>query len=80
MQEGYRVVLIAGAAIAHCAVGDAMAEAHAIVSLIERGWADQNDVARASGRSERSVRRYQRRFEEGGTLENVGIAAYPNER
>jgi transposase len=29
---------------------------------------DQNDVARAFGRSVRSVRRYQRRFEDGGLV------------
>lgn len=57
-QGGHRVVLVAGLPIAHYAVGDAMAEAHAMVSLIEQDWADQIDVARAFGRDERSVRRY----------------------
>jgi len=33
--------------LAQYAVGDRMAEAHAMVSLVEQGWADQNDVARA---------------------------------
>ena len=45
---------------------DRMAEAHAMVSLVEQGWASQNEVARAFGCSVRTVRRYQRRFEEGG--------------
>jgi hypothetical protein len=48
------------------AVGDRMAEAYAMVSLIEQGWADQNDVARSFGYAERTVRRFQRRFENGG--------------
>jgi hypothetical protein len=52
--------------IAHYTVGDAMGEAHAMVSLVEQGWADQIEVARAFGRDERRVRRYQRRFEDGG--------------
>ena len=43
-----------------------MAEAHAMVSLVEQGWADQNDVARAFGCSARTLRRDQRRYEEGG--------------
>lgn len=37
-----------------------------MVSLVEQGWADQNDVARAFGCSERTLRRHQRRFEDGG--------------
>ena len=32
-QDGHRVVLVAGMPTAHYAVGDAMAEAHAMVSL-----------------------------------------------
>jgi transposase len=31
-----------------------------------RNRSDQNDVAQAFGRSTRTVRRYQRRFEDGG--------------
>ena len=36
-------------------VGDRMAEAYAIVSLVERGYADQNDVARAFQVTARTV-------------------------
>ena len=32
-----------------------MSEAHAMVSLVEQGWADQNDVARAFGYSARTA-------------------------
>jgi transposase len=79
-QDGHRVVLVAGIPIAHYAIGDAMAEAHAMVSLIEQGWADQIDVARAFGRSDRSVRRYQRRFEDGGLAALGRPGGYPSGR
>jgi len=65
-QGGHRVVVVSGVALAQYAVGDRMAEAHAMVSLVEQGWADQNDVAQAFGCSTRTVRRHQRRFESGG--------------
>ena len=65
-QDGLRIVLAAGVPLAQYAVGDRMAEAHAMVSLVEQGWADQNDVARAFGCAPRTVRRHQRRFESGG--------------
>src|SRR6266852_2706495 len=48
-RDGHRVVVVSGVVLAQYAVGDRMAEAHAMVSLIEQGWADQNDVARAFG-------------------------------
>jgi len=65
-QEGHRVVMVSGVIIAQYALGDRMAEAHAMVSLIDQGWAEQKEVARAFGCSARSARRHQRRFEEGG--------------
>jgi transposase len=64
--DGHRVVTCRGAPFAHFELADRMAEAHAMVSLVEQGWAEQVEVARAFGCSERSVRRYQRRFEDGG--------------
>jgi transposase len=79
-QDGHRVILVAGIPIAHYAISDAMAEAHAMVSLIEQGWADQIDVARAFGRSDRSVRRYQRRFEDGGLAALGRPGGYPSGR
>lgn len=79
-QDGHRVVLVAGLPIAHYAVGDAMAEAYAMVSLTEQGWADQIDVARAFGCDERSVRRYQRRFEDGGLAALGRSGGYPRGR
>lgn len=65
-QDGHRAVLVAGLPWAHYAMTDRMSEAHAMVSLIDQGWADQNDVARVFGCSVRTVRRNQRRFEELG--------------
>src|SRR5262245_26338323 len=64
--DGYRVVTCRGMPFAHYKVGDRMAEAHAMVSLVEQGWADQIEVANGFGCSERSVRRHQRRYEDGG--------------
>jgi hypothetical protein len=60
-QDGHRVVMVSGIVLAHYATTDRMAEAHVMVSLVEQGWADQNDVARAFGSSARTLRRDQRR-------------------
>ena len=65
-RDGHQVVIVAGVVIAQYALGDRMAEAHAMVSLVDQGWAEQKEVARAFNCSVRSVRRHQRRFEEGG--------------
>jgi len=65
-RDGYRVVSVCGLPVAHFAAGDLVGEAHAMVSLVELGWAQQREVARAFGRDVRTVRRHQRRFEDGG--------------
>ena len=62
----HRVVVARGVSIAQYAVGDLMAEAHAMVSLVAGGLARQSEVARAFGVDERTVRRHEKRFEEGG--------------
>jgi transposase len=64
--SGHRVVVAAGVVLAHYVIDDTMSEAYAMVNLVEQGWADQNDVARAFHCSARTVRRYQHRFEDGG--------------
>jgi hypothetical protein len=79
-QDGHRVVVVSGVALAQYTVGDRMAEAHAMVSLVEQGWADQNDVARAFGCSARTVRRHQRRFESGGLSALGRPSGYPKGR
>ena len=63
---GDRVVIVQGVVVAHIRDGDRVGEAHAMVSLVDLGHAQQNEVARAFGCSDRSVRRYQGRFATGG--------------
>jgi transposase len=65
-QDQHRVVLVSGIVLAQYALSDPIAEAYARVQLVEQGWATQSDVARAFACSTRTVRRDQRRFEEGG--------------
>jgi transposase len=78
--DGHRLVTVAGMPIASYAVGDGMAEAHAMVILVDQGWADQNDVARAFDCSARTVRRCQRRFEAGGLSALGRKPGYPRGR
>ncbi len=78
--DGHRVVSVCGVVLAHYALGDRMAEAHAMVMLVEQGWAYQSEVARAFGCSERTVRRHQRRFESGGLGALGRESGYPRGR
>jgi transposase len=66
IEAAQRVVVIAGLPMHHYCAEDAVAEAYAMVSLVESGFAQQTDVARAFGRSVRTVRRHQRRYAQGG--------------
>jgi hypothetical protein len=79
-QDGHRVVLVSGMVLAQYALADRMAEAHAVVGLVEQGWADQLEVARAFNCSARTVRRHQRRFEEGGLAALSRVDGYPRGR
>ena len=79
-QDGHRVVVISGVVLAHYAVGDRAAAAHAMVSLVEQGHADQLDVARAFGCASRTVRRHQRRFEDAGLSALGRTGGYPKGR
>jgi DNA-binding CsgD family transcriptional regulator len=79
-ENGRRLVIVSGIVLAHYAEGDRIAEAHARVALVEQGWADQNDVARVFGCSPRTVRREQRRFEDGGMAALGHLAGYPKGR
>jgi transposase len=76
-QHGHRLVIVSGIVLAQYAVGDRMAEAHAMVSWVEQGWADQDDVARAFARSARTLRRYERRIETGGLAALGRPSGYP---
>src|ERR1035441_8702569 len=52
-----RVILVHGIRFANYSVADRAAEAYALVSLFEAGYADQNDMARCFGYSTRTLRR-----------------------
>jgi transposase len=74
---GYRVVTVGGLPLVHYAATDRMGEAHAMVSLVEQGWAKQIEVAVAFGCTDRTVRRIQRRFEAGGLAALGRPGGYP---
>jgi transposase len=62
-----RVIVVAGLPVHHYRAEDAVAETYAMLFLVGSGFAQQTDVARAFGRSVRTIRRYQERYEDGGT-------------
>src|SRR6266566_1912527 len=66
IEAGHRVIVVAGLPVHHYRAEDAVAEAYAMVFLVESGFAQQTEVARAFARSVRTVRRYQRRYAQGG--------------
>jgi hypothetical protein len=76
-QDGHCVVLVSGINLAQYASSDRMVEAHAMVSLVEQGWANQIEVARAFACCARTVRRHQQRFEEGGLTALGHTNGYP---
>jgi DNA-binding CsgD family transcriptional regulator len=65
-EDRQRVILVQGIVFAHYSLEDYVAEAYALISLFESGYADQNDLARGFGYSPRTLRRYQERFKSGG--------------
>jgi hypothetical protein len=66
IEADQRVIVVAGLPVHHYRAEDAVAEAYAMVFLVESGFAQQTEVAQAFARSVRSVRRYQRRYAQGG--------------
>jgi len=66
IEAGQRVIVVGGLPVHHYRAEDAVAEAYATVFLVESGFAQQTDVARAFGRSVRTVRRHQTRYAQGG--------------
>jgi len=62
----HRLVVVAGLPVHHYSVKDAMAEAYAMVFLVDAGYATQREAAAAFRCSERSVRRHQGRYHDGG--------------
>ena len=79
-ERDFRIVIVSGIVLLQYAADDRMAEAYAMVSLVQQGWADQKEVARSFGYSVRSVRRYQRRFESGGLAALGQAGGYPSRR
>jgi transposase len=77
---GHRVVMVSGIVLAQYGVSDRMSEAHAMVSLVDQGWASQREVAQAFGYSVRTVRRHGRRFEDGGLAALGRTDGYPRGR
>ena len=61
-----RVVLVHGVIVAHYEISDHSAEAYAMLILLNSGYADQKEIARAFECSTRSIRRYGQRFDSGG--------------
>ena len=66
VEEDQRVIVVAGLPVHHYRAEDAVAEAYAMVFLVDSGFAQQTEVARAFARAERTVRRYQERYAQGG--------------
>lgn len=66
LEADQRVITVAGLPVHHYRAEDAVAEAYAMAFLVESGFAQQTEVARAFARSVRSVRRNQRRYAQGG--------------
>lgn len=64
----HRVLVVAGLPVHHYSVGDAVAEAYAMVMLVDAGYATQKEVAIAFCCSDRTVRRHLDRYHEGGLV------------
>lgn len=65
-EEDQRVVVVGGLPVYHYCSADTVAEAYAMVMLVESGFAQQTEVARAFGKSDRTVRRHQERYQRAG--------------
>lgn len=66
--SGLLVVYVAGLPVYSWACRDKMTESYAMVNLVQHGYANQNDVARAFGYSVRTLRRKQRNFDSQGMV------------
>ena len=55
IEAGQRVIVVAGLPVHHYRAEDAVAEAYAMVFLVESGFAQQTDVARAFARAHRAA-------------------------
>lgn len=66
VEDDRRVVVVAGLPVHHYDANDAVAQAYAMVFLADSGFATQLEIARAFGCAERTVRRHQQRYADGG--------------
>ena len=62
------MIVVGGLPVYHYCAADSVAEAYAMVLLVDSGFAQQTEVARAFGKSERTVRRYQERYAQAGMV------------
>jgi transposase len=60
------LIVVGGLPVHHYRADDEVSEAYAMVFLVESGYAQQTDVARAFAVSVRTIRRYQQRYADGG--------------
>lgn len=72
-----QMVLVSGLPVAHFSDDDRPAVANAMVMLVEHGWAQQVEVARAFACDVRTVRRAQQRYDEAGLAALGRAAGYP---
>ena len=72
-----QMVLVSGLPVAHFSDDDRPAAANAMVMLVEHGWAQQVEVARAFDCDVRTVRRAQQRYDEAGLAALGREAGYP---
>jgi hypothetical protein len=66
IEADQRVIVVAGLPAHHYRAEDVVVEAYAMVFLVNSGFAQQTDVARAFAVSVRIIRRYQERYADGG--------------
>ena len=76
-RDRHCLVIVCGIVLSQYAWSDQLAEAYSMVRLVQLGWADQNDVARSFGYSTRTLRRYQRRFEDSGLAALAQGSGFP---
>ena len=69
VEADQRAIFVAGLPVHRYCAEDSAVEAYAMVFLVEQGFAQQTDVARAFSVSTRTVRRHQARYAEGGMAE-----------
>src|SRR3989442_2024347 len=72
-----RVISVHGVVFANYDLEDRAAEAYAMITLTESGYATQIQIARSFGYTARSLRRYEKRFEAGGIGALVGGSGRP---